>query len=323
MERVKDGSRAGKRPKKPFFTSKRIADIKENAVLYGIMSPTLIHIFVFCYIPIYGIVIAFQDYYPGAPFIAFDGSVEWVGFKHFLRFFNSYFFERILTNTLVLGGLLLVCGFFVPIVFALLLNEMRHLRLKKIIQTSSYLPHFISMVIVASMVLLVMDDNGMINNILRVFGMKELSYGSDKNLIIPVYVITKIWKTFGWSSILFLSAIASADQEIYEAAKCDGANRFHQAWHLTLPAIKMPIMITLVFSISSLLGADSELLLLISNPANIEKGDVVGTYLYRSGLLGGNFSSASAVGLLSTTAGFILLYLSNTFSKKFLDFSLW
>ena len=287
------------------------------------MLPVLLHIFIFCYIPLYGVVIAFQDYYPGKSFLAFDGSVHWVGFKHFIDFFNGPYFSRLMRNTFMLSFYFFAFGFWVPILFSLLVNELKSGVFKKYVQTASYLPHFISNVVVARMILSFIGSDGIVNAIIKLFGGAPISLTTEPGYFPAIYTITSIWKSFGWSSILYLSAMSSIDPHLYEAAKMDGANRFKQMVHITLPSIRPTIFILLIFAIGNLLSANSEFILLIYNPALYETADVIGTYLYRDGLLGGNFSSGTAVGLLISAINFTLLYMANRLSRKYSDYALW
>ncbi|MFC5407416.1 ABC transporter permease [Cohnella soli] len=271
----------------------------------------------------YGVVIAFQDYYPGKSFLAFDGSVHWVGFQHFVDFFNGPYFSRLMRNTFMLSFYFFVFGFWVPILFSLLMNELKNGLFKKYVQTASYLPHFISNVVVAGMILSFIGSDGVVNAIIKLFGGTPISFTTEPRYFPALYTITSIWKSFGWSSILYLSAMSSIDPALYEAAKMDGANRFKQMVHITLPSIRPTIFILLIFAIGNLLSANSEFILLIYNPALYETADVIGTYLYRDGLLGGNFSSGTAVGLLISIINFTLLYMANRLSRKYSDYALW
>ena len=297
--------------------------IQENIQLYLIMLPVLLHIFVFSYIPMYGIVIAFQNYYPGKSFLPFGGDIDWVGFKHFTDFFSGPYFSRLMRNTFKLSFLSLVFGFWVPILFALLMNELRNGIFKKYVQTASYLPHFISNVVVAGMVLSFINTDGIVNAFIKLLGGSPVSLNTEPGYFPAIYTITTIWKSFGWSSILYLSSMSSIDPHMYEAAKMDGANRFKQMIHITLPSIRPTIFILLIFAIGNLLGANSEFILLIYNPTLYETADVIGTYLYRDGLLGGNFSSGTAIGLFISLINFTLLYLANRLSRKYSDYALW
>lgn len=296
---------------------------KEQWELMLIMLPVFILIFIFCYIPLYGIVIAFQDYVPGAPMVAFDGSTRWVGLKHFIDFISSRTFPRLIRNTLVLNGLNLVFGFTIPILFALILNEVRRPLYKKVVQTASYLPYFISTVIVAGMVLSFLDTNGLINALRKMIGLPVKVFNMDPKAFPVIYTITNVWKSFGWDSILYLSAMSSIDMNLYEAAKMDGANRAQQMWYITLPSIKPTIMLLLIFAVGGMLGTNTDLILLLYNPATYETADVIGTYVYRDSLLGGRFSFGTAVGLFTSVLNFTLVFVANKVSAKVADYSLW
>ena len=308
----------------PVIKEKRkLLHVKENIELYLIMLPVLLHIFIFSYIPLYGIVIAFQNYFPGSSFIAFDGSVEWVGLQHIIDFVKSIYFNRVFGNTLILSFYQLAFGFWIPILFALLVNELRNKSFKKFVQTASYLPHFISSVIVAGMVLSFVNPNGIVNDIIIMLGGTRINFNIESKYFPAVYTITNIWKSFGWSSILYLSSISSIDPNLYEASRIDGANRFHQMRFITIPSIMPTIFILLIFQIGGLLGSNTEFVLLLYNPAIYEKADVIGTYVYRDGLLGGRFSYGTAVSLFTSVINFAMLFAANTLSQKVSDYSLW
>jgi putative aldouronate transport system permease protein len=297
--------------------------IKENIELYTIMLPTIILIFTFCYIPIYGVLIAFQDYSPGMPFFSFTGDIKWVGLKHFMRFINGPFFNRIMINTIVLSFYNLLFGFWLPIIFALLLNEVRALRFKKFVQTASYLPYFISAVVVAGMVLSFIKPDGLVNGLVEVFGGTRTAINTSPKAFPFVYTITNVWKSFGFNSILYLSAIAAIDPTLYESAHLDGATRLQSMWYITLPSIKPTIAIMLIMAVGSLLASNTELILLLYSPATYPTADVIGTYVYRLGIEGGQFSYTTAIGLLASIINFILVFISNKASDKIAGYSLW
>jgi putative aldouronate transport system permease protein len=308
----------------PVIKEKRkFLHVKENIELYLIMLPVILHIFIFSYIPLYGIIIAFQNYFPGSPFLAFDGSVEWVGLQHIADFIKSIYFNRVFGNTLILSFYQLAFGFWIPILFALLVNELRNKPFKKVVQTASYLPHFISSVVVAGMVLSFISPDGILNDIVSFLGGDRINFNIDSEYFPAIYTVTNIWKSFGWSSILYLSSISSIDPNLYEAARIDGANRVHQMRYITIPSIMSTIFILLIFAIGGLLGSNTEFILLLYNPAVYETADVVGTYVYRDGLLGGRFSYGTAVSLFTSVINFALLFIANTISQKVSDYSLW
>lgn len=296
---------------------------KDNLVLYALFSPVLIFILIFNYLPIYGLIIAFQNYLPGSNFFGIGGGVRWVGLKHFADFLNSVFFWRLINNTLVLSGMQLLIGFFVPIAFALLLNEVKAVRFKKYLQTASYLPYFISMVVVASMVLTLLSTDGLINRLAGMVGLGPYKITTDSKVFPWAYVITNIWKTFGWNSIIYLATIAGIDPTLYEAAKIDGANRFQQMRYVTIPSISNTIVILLIFAAGGLLNANTEFILLMYSPAIYDTSDVIGTYIFRVGLRGGQYSKATAIGLFMQVINFTILYIANAITRKVKGYSLW
>lgn len=298
--------------------------LRESGELYLIMLPVLVMIFIFFYMPMFGVVIAFQDYVPGDPFFAFDGSTKWVGLQHFKTFFSSIYFPRLLKNTLTLSLMNLAFGFWVPIAFALLLNEVTHLRYKKLVQTASYMPYFISTVVVAGMVISFIDQGGLISNFLSaVFGLPNQNWRDQAPAFPAIYTITNVWKGFGFGSILYISSITSIDQSQYESARIDGANRGQQCWYITLPGIKNIIAINLILAIGGILGTNSDLILLLYSPATYDVADVIGTYTYRLGIEGGQYSYTAAAGLFMSVIGFALTYIANKVSDKLTGFGLW
>jgi putative aldouronate transport system permease protein len=298
-------------------------NVKEQLILYALLAPVLIYVFIFNYIPIYGLVIAFQNYFPGSRFLSLGPATQWVGIKHFIDFMTSVYFWRLIRNTLVLSGLLLSIGFVIPILFALFLNEIKSIRYRKILQTTSYLPYFISMVVVASMSLTLIGQNGLVNKIITAMGFAPIGFNTDPRAFPWVYVITTIWKTFGWSSVIYMAAISGIDPNLYEAANIDGASRFAQMWHITLASIKGTIIILLIFTIGGLLNSNTEFILLMYNPGIYETSDVIGTYIYRVGLQGGQFSKTTAIGMFMQVINFSLLVGANAISRKVNNYSLW
>lgn len=297
--------------------------IRENLELISIMLPTLVLIFIFCYIPMYGVVIAFQKYAPGRPFLSFDGSTRWVGLKHFVDFIDSKYFGRLMGNTLKLSFYNLIFGFWVPIVFALMLNEIGNMHLRKFFQTASYLPYFISMVVVAGLVISFVETNGLINNIIVSLGGSRQAWRTNKNAFPVIYTLTNIWKSFGFNSILYLSAITAIDTALYEAAKLDGASRIQQIWYVTLPSILPTIAIMLIMAVGGMLNSNTDLILLLYSSATYETSDVLGTYIYRIGIQGGKFSETAAIGLFASVINFALVFGANFVSNKLTDTGMW
>lgn len=300
--------------KKKMTKQRKLMLLKDNLELYSLMIPAIIIIFVYCYVPMFGIIIAFQDYTAGAPF--WGAATKWVGFKHFIKFYNSIYFARLMGNTLWLSFLNLAWGFWVPILFALLLNEVNLMGFKKFTQTASYLPYFISMVVMCGMLISFISPTGLINKIIVFFGGEAKAWRTIPSAFPTIYVLSNIWKSFGFNSILYMSVITSIDTSMYESARLDGANRFQQAVHITLPSIVPTIAIMLIMAVGGLLGANTDMILLLYVPATYEVADVIGTYIYREGLQGGNFSYTTAIGLIQTVINFAMVFIANKISDK-------
>ncbi|AOV08610.1 protein lplB [Sporosarcina ureilytica] len=288
-------------------------NIAKNKMIYLMIAPGLLYLFIYKYIPMFGMIIAFQDY---KPYLGIAGS-EWVGLEHFKRLFTSSDFWMILKNTLVLFALQILIYFPIPIILSLMLNELRKEYYKKTIQTMIYLPHFMSWVVVVSIsyVLLTLDG-GIINGLLKNFGLKEINFLLDSSWFRPMYILQIIWREAGWGTIIFLAAIASVDPQLYEAAKMDGANRFRQMWHITLPAIKSVIIILLILKIGDVLELGFEHVYLLLNSTNRHVAEIFDTYVYVAGLRQGQFSYATAVGLFKGVVGLILVVFANWLAKK-------
>lgn len=294
-------------------------DIRKNPSLYLMILPVIIFYLLFCYKPMYGVLMAFQEYKPIKGIL---GS-EWVGLKHFKTFFNDVYFERILTNTLRISISSLVFGFPAPVILALLLNEVKNVRFKKTIQTITYMPHFISVVVVCGLVKMFTKDTGLINQLLGYVGLECGTMLAQPQYFTEIYVLSGIWQNVGWDSIIYLSALSAVDQELYEAAKIDGAGRWRLLLHITIPSILPTIVIMLILRIGSLLSLGSEKVLLLYNQGIYETADIISTYVYRKGLQEYSWSYSTAVGLFNTIVNFILLTLANKASKKLTESSLW
>jgi len=290
-----------------------------NRYLLLIFLPVLLYYLIFCYLPMFGLVIAFKNY---KPFIGVWGS-PWVGFQNFARFFQSVFFFRVVRNTFTLNLMNLIFSFPCPIILAILLNEVRALHFKKSVQTITYLPHFISVVVVVGMLTdMTALDYGIVNRILLAFGRHQLPFMSDPGWFKPLYVISGIWQHVGWNSIIYLAAIDGIDQELYEAASIDGANRLGKVWHITLPGISATIIILLILQIGNMLNVGFEKVLLMYNPANMETADVISTFVYRNGLLTGDLGYGAAVGFFNSVINCCFLFLANRLSRQFAGKSL-
>ncbi len=298
--------------------------IQMNWQLYAMLMPVMLLVFVFMYLPMFGVLIAFQDFSLGSPLFPWNSEVKWVGLTHFIRFFQSEYFTRIVWNTIRNSLLTIVMGFWVPIVFALLLNEIRHKRFKKVSQTVSYLPHFISTVVIAGMLLGIMDyDDGIVNQILHFFNMGKVNFFNEPKYFPFIIVLSGIWQSFGWNSILYLAAISGIDPGLYEASTLDGASRLQQVKYVTLPGIAPTIVLIFVFALGGILGGDMEKILLLYNSGIYETADIIQTYTYREGIFGFQYSYSTAVSLFVSVFNFILLFFANKASNKLTNYGLW
>ncbi len=315
--------RKGSSMKKPLnrnrFSYRAGKDFLRNWQLYLLVLPVLIFYFLFSYKPMYGAVIAFQNFKPN---LGVEGS-PWVGFDNFTRFFNSPFFGRLLRNTVVLSLELLVFGFPAPIILALLLNEVRNKTFKKTIQTVTYLPHFISIIVVAGMLTDFCMSTGLINDIIVFFGGERSPLLQNPALYRTIYVVSDIWQQIGWGSIIYLSALSGVDAQLYDAASIDGAGRFQQLWNVTLPGITPTIVTMLILRIGSIMSIGYEKTILLYNPSTYETADIISSYVYRVGILEQGWSYSTAIGLFNSVINLTLLLVANKLSKKLSDTSLW
>ncbi|NOU87897.1 ABC transporter permease subunit [Paenibacillus sp. LMG 31460] len=282
--------------------------------LYIMLVPGILFFIIFKYVPMWGIVIAFQDY---SPYKGITGS-DWVGFKHFVTLFHYNGFWLLLRNTLLISFYNLIFFFPVPIVLSLLLNEIRATVFKKFIQTVIYLPHFLSWVVVVGITYMLLGtQGGLINELIKAGGGTEIAFLTTKEWFRGLIVSQSIWKEAGWGTIIFLAALAGVDPQLYEAAIVDGAGRWRQLWHITLPAIRSTILILLILRMGSVLDIGFEHIFLMLNSTVNDVGDVFETYVYREGLIGGKFSYTTAVGLFKSFVGLILIMGANWLTKKF------
>lgn len=290
------------------------ARLRRDKWLYLLLLPGLLYFLVFKYVPMWGIMLAFQNYQPFTGFL----KSEWVGFEHFRLFFNNPEFVMLLRNTLLLSFYNLIFFFPAPIILALLLNEVRLSFFKRTIQTMIYVPHFISMVIVASLTYVFLTtEGGTVNELLFQYTGNKIQFLSDPSWFRPVIILQTIWKECGWGTIIFLAALAAVDVEQYEAATIDGANRWRQIWHITLPAIRSTIVILLILRMGSVLDNGFEQIYLMLNPLNRSVGEVFDTYVYAMGITQGAFSYSTAVGLFKSVVGVTLVLGTNWLAKKF------
>ncbi|MEC1522779.1 sugar ABC transporter permease [Neobacillus niacini] len=293
---------------------KIIAGLKTNKFLYFMIFPGLLYFIIFKYLPMAGLIIAFQDY---QPFLGILGS-PWVGLKHFIRLFTEPTFFMLLKNTLILFALNLVIFFPMPIIVALMLNEVKNRYFKAGIQTIIYIPHFMSWVIIVSISFIFLNvDGGIINEFLASIGMEKISFLTAPDWTRTIYIGQIIWKELGWSTIIYLAAITAVDTQLYEAAEMDGAGRLRKTWHVTLPAIRPVIITLLILKIGSTLDLGFEHMYLLLNSLNRSVAEIFDTYIYTAGLKNGQLSFSTAVGLFKGLVGLVLVILANKLAKKF------
>ncbi|MEU7978757.1 MULTISPECIES: sugar ABC transporter permease [Micromonospora] len=293
--------------------------LRRDWQLYSLAVVPLLFFLVFRYLPMIGNVIAFRRFSPG-------GSVfgeYWVGLRYFRLFLADPTFWQVFTNTLVLGTLTLLFCFPLPIVLALLLNEVRARRLKRFVQSVSYLPHFLSIVIVAAMVMQLLSMDGSVNQLVRGLGGEGVPFLQQPGWFRAIYVSSEVWQTVGWGTILYLAALTTIDENLYEAARIDGANRWRQTWHVTLPGIRPTMVTLLILNIGTFMAVGFEKILLLYNPLTYPTADVISTYLFRLGFESSNFSYAAAIGLFEAVIGLILVLGANTISRRTVGTSLW
>ncbi|MBO5069162.1 MAG: sugar ABC transporter permease [Roseburia sp.] len=295
-----------------------IKDLRWNWILYLMIIPVIAYYITFAYRPMYGIIMAFKDYKVKAGIL---GS-EWVGLKHFKRFFSAYNFKDLLKNTWTLSSYSLLASFPIPIIFALILNYSTRPGLKKSVQMISYAPNFISTVVICGMLRLFMSSDGIFNIVLGMLGAEEVSFLSVPEWFKHIYVWSGVWQSMGWSAIIYISALSGVDYALHEAAIIDGATIMQRIRHVDLPSIKSTIVMLLIMSIPGLVGVGFEKVYLLQNDLNITASSVISTYVYEQGMLGANYSYSTAVGLFNTVLSVILLVSANTFCKKVLDESI-
>ena len=294
-------------------------DLNKNGCLYLMLLPVVAFFLVFHYYPMYGAQIAFKDFSPGLGIL---GS-PWVGFKHFISFFESRYFERVVRNTLLINLKGIIFGFPAPILLALMINEVTNRYYKKAVQTISYLPHFVSQVVMCGLLFEFCSLDGLFNSIRNFFGLESTAILQHAEWFQGIYVASGIWQGVGWGSIIYLSALASIDQEQYESAIIDGAGKLKQMLYITLPNIVPTIMIMLILRIGQMMNIGVEKVMLLYNPMTYETADVISTFVYRKGILEASYSFSSAVGLFNSVINFVLLVTVNFVSKKTTETSLW
>lgn len=294
-------------------------DWKRNRSLYVIVIPVLLFYLLFHYKPMYGAIIAFKDY---SPALGVNGS-PWVGFANFTRFFKSVYFVRLIKNTILLSVYNLILGFPAPVILALLLNEVRNKHFKSLTQTVTYLPHFISLIVVTGMLTDFSMTTGLFNDIIAMFGGSRSPLLQNPKLYRSIYVLSSIWQEVGWGSIIYLSALAGVDSQLYEAAQIDGAGKWKQLLHVTLPSIAPTIMIMFILKMGSLMNMGYEKTILLYNPSTYDTADIISSYIYRIGLLDQDWSYSTAIGLFNSVINFALLLFTNKMSKRYSETGLW
>jgi len=293
--------------------------LRRDWQLYSLALLPLLFFLVFRYLPMLGNVIAFRRFVPGGSLF----GETWVGLRYVKIFLNDPTFWQVFGNTFILGALTLLFCFPLPIVLALLLNEVRTRVFKQFVQTVSYLPHFLSLVIVAGMVLQLTSIDGTVNQIVGAFGGEPIAFMQGADWFRTIYVSSEVWQTVGWGTILYLAALTTIDDQLYEAARIDGANRWKQTWHITLPGIRPTMVTLLILNIGTFMAVGFEKILLLYNPLTYPTADVLSTYLYRVGLVSNNFSYAAAIGLFESVIGLTLVLSANAISRRTVGTSLW
>lgn len=304
---------------KTSYFHRLIANIKKHPTLYIMSLPVIIYFIVFHYFPMYGIIIAFQNF---APMKGFLGS-PWVGLQHFQEFFSDMYCFRIIKNTILINLYGLIFGFPVPIIFALLLNEIRQVKYKKVVQTITYMPHFISTVVVCGLVVTFLKSDGIITYIITLFGGEATNYLGKANAFRSIYTAMNIWQDFGWGSIIYFAALTNIDPTYYEAASIDGANRFRKAINITLPCLLPTIVTLLILRIGRMMSLGFEKIILLYNPLTYKTADVISSYVYRKGIQEFSYSYSSAVGLFNAIINLSLIVMANRISRKVNDTSIW
>ncbi|MFR8034175.1 MAG: ABC transporter permease [Lachnospiraceae bacterium] len=287
-------------------------------LLYLMILPSIITVFIFHYIPIYGVQIAFKDYKSSLGIL---GS-EWVGLKHFINFIEYPYFGKVMINTIRIS-LLCLCTFPIPVIFSIMLNELRSQRFKKVSQMITYAPHFVSTVVTCSMIILFLQQDGMINNLIAFFGGQRRDFISEPAAFAPIYAISDLWQGLGWGTIIYLATLAGISQELVEAAEIDGAGRMQIIWHVHLPHLKPTIITLFLLKMGSLISVGFEKIFLLQNPLNMDASSVISTYVYEVGIINHQYSYSSAIGLFNNIINIILIVIANALAKRVSETSLW
>lgn len=305
--------------KSPLTRSALKKDLSQNKWIYLMAIPVIAFYILFSYIPMAGIQIAFKDFNMGA---GIWGS-PWVGLKHFISFFKGPYAWRTIRNTLLLSFYTILVCFPAPILFALLLNEAKNKLFKRTIQTVSYLPHFISLVVICGLIKEFTQSSGLISSLLGLFGVPQVTMLQDASRFRSLYVVSELWQTIGWNSIIYLAALSGVDPTLYDAAAVDGAGRFRRVLHVTLPSILPTIIIMFILRVGQLMSVGYDKILLLYNSGIYETADVISTFVYRKGIVESNFSFSAAVGIFNSLVNFVLVVVVNKISDKVSETSLW
>lgn len=311
---IQNTSRSSLSARKEFLRKAR-----RDKYLLILVFPAILYFIVFHYVPMYGLLVAFKRFNMGLGIL----RSPWAGLTYFKQFFNSYYFPRLVRNTILLSSYNLIFSFTIPIFFALLLNEVRHNKFKRFAQTASYLPHFVSLVVVVGIMMNMFNgENGLINIALEKLGFNKIPFFSRATYFRPLYVGSELWQHVGWNSIIYLAAISGIDPQIYEAAKVDGIGRWTAMYHITFKSILPTIIIIFILNVGNIMNLGFEKIILMYNPATYETADVLSTYVYRRGIVNAEYSFGAVVGLFNSVINLVLLLTVNTITKKLGDMSL-
>ena len=294
-------------------------DWSKYRTLYLLFVPVLVYYIIFQYGPMFGLIISFQNYKPRLGFL----KSPFVGLQHFKNFINDFYFKRVLTNTIRISVTNLIFSFPCPILLAIFISELRSRKYSKIVQTITYIPHFVSIVVVTSIIMDLTGRNGAITTLLSHFGFAPVTMLNEPKYFLPLYVISGIWQNVGWNSIVYLAALLAIDQQLYEAARIDGAGKLRQLWSITLPCLLPTIVVMLILQVGKMFNVGYEKIILMYNPMTYEVADVINSYVYREGLLNLNYSYAAAVGMFNSIVSFILVWTTNKISNKLTGSGLW
>lgn len=295
------------------------SDIKRNKYIYLMVLAVVVWYVIFCYVPMYGTVIAFKKYSVGLGIF----KSSWVGIDNFTAFFRDVNSWRIIKNTLLISIYDILWGFPAPIILALLLNEVKNKFFKRTVQTLTYLPYFISTVVVCGIIVDFTSSSGLINQLISSFGFEKTNLLSQSGLFRTIFISTNIWQSIGWNSIIYLAALSNIDPGLYEAAVMDGAGKWKQLIHITLPSLTSTIMVLLILRMGSIMSIGFEKIILLYNPLTYETADVISSYVYRRGLLNADYSYSTAIGLFNSVINLLFLVGANWLSKKYTENSLW